>query len=152
MPPKKGTGLMRKITMATALGAAALTLLIAGCSGGGTAEKAPAAGSTASSVALKMEDIKFDKTVLSATKGQTLTLTLTNAGVLEHDFTIDKIDAAAKFDGKDAKTDKSAVHAHLKAKGAGKLEITPNAAGTFEYYCAVDGHKEAGMKGTLTVK
>jgi plastocyanin len=25
-------------------------------------------------------------------------------------------------------------------------------AGTYEYYCPVAGHKEAGMKGTLTVK
>jgi plastocyanin len=24
--------------------------------------------------------------------------------------------------------------------------------GTYEYYCPVDGHKAAGMKGTLTVK
>ena len=25
-------------------------------------------------------------------------------------------------------------------------------AGTYKYYCPVDGHEEAGMKGTLTVE
>ena len=99
-----------------------------------------------------MEDIKFDKTALSAVKGEKLTLNLTNAGALEHDFTIDKIDGKAEFDGKDAKSDKAAVHAVVKAKGSGKLELTPAAAGSYEFYCAVAGHKEAGMKGTLTVK
>ena len=143
---------MRKFTTAIAMGTAALTLLVAGCSGG---DKAPAAGGAAggaSAAALKMEDIKFDKAALSATKGQALTLTLSNAGALEHDLTIEKIDAVAKIDGKDAKDAKYAVHAVVKPKASGKLEITPNAAGSFEYFCTVAGHKEAGMKGTLTVK
>jgi len=144
---------MRKFTTAIVVGAASLTLFLAGCSGGGEKEAAkPAEGGSASAAALKMEDIKFDKTALSATKGQALTVTITNAGALDHDFTIEKIDAKATLDGKDAKTDKYAVHAALKAKANGKLEITPNAAGTFEYFCTVAGHKEAGMKGTLTVK
>jgi uncharacterized cupredoxin-like copper-binding protein len=153
--PEKGPSLMRKFGTAVLVGAASLTLLLSACGGGGdaspTAAKsdAPAAGGA---VALKMEDIKFDKTALSATVGQPLTINLQNVGALEHDFTIDKIDAKAMLDGKDAKTEKHAVYAHLKAKTNGKLELTPAAAGTFEYYCAVAGHKEAGMKGTLTVK
>ena len=146
---------MRKFMPAIAMGTTALTLLIAGCSGGG-GDKAPAVGAASggstSSTALKMEDIKFDKAALSATKGQMLTIALTNAGALEHDFIIDKIDAVAKFDGKDAKDAKYAVYAAVKPKASGKLEITPNSTGAFEYYCAVAGHKEAGMKGTLTVK
>ena len=31
------------------------------------------------------------------------------------------------------------------------LEFTPTAKGTFEYVCTIPGHKEAGMKGTITV-
>ena len=136
---------------------ASLSLLVTACGGGAeeakpTSAKADAPAAAAGPVALKMEDIKFDKTALSATKGQALTLNLTNAGALEHDFTIDKIAGKATLDGKDAKTEKYAVHAALKAKGAGKLELTADAAGTYEYYCTVAGHKEAGMKGTLTVK
>ena len=144
---------MRKFATAVVVGAASLTLFLGGCSGGGEKEAAkPAGGGSASAAALKMEDIKFDKNALTATKGQTLTISINNAGALEHDFTIEKIDAKATVDGKDAKSDKYAVYAPIKAKAAGKVELTPNAAGTFEYFCSVAGHKEAGMKGTLTVK
>ena len=143
---------MRKFTSAIAIGAASLTLLVTGCSGGGAATAPAGGGGGGTSAAIKMEDIKYDKAALTATKGQMLMVTLTNAGALDHDFAIDKIDGTAKIDGKDAKDATHAVHAAVKTKGTGKLEITPSAAGTFEYYCTVAGHKEAGMKGTLTVK
>ena len=32
------------------------------------------------------------------------------------------------------------------------LEFTPTKPGTYEFFCTVAGHKEAGMKGTLVVK
>lgn len=145
---------MRKITTAFVVGAAGLSLLVAAC-GGEAKPTAPAGGATAAAAAattLAMQDIKYDKAALAGTKGQALTISLTNTGALEHDFTIDKIDAKATLDGKDAKSEKFAVHAAVKPKATGKLEITPNAAGSFEFYCTVAGHKEAGMKGTLTVK
>jgi uncharacterized cupredoxin-like copper-binding protein len=35
----------------------------------------------------------------------------------------------------------------------GKSTVTVSLkAGTYTFYCPVDGHKAAGMKGTLTVK
>ena len=148
---------MHKITTAFVVGVAGLSLLVSACGGDAkpTSAKfdAPAGGAAAASsaAALSMQDIKYDKATLTGAKGKALTISLTNSGALEHDFTIDKIDAKATADGKEAKSDKAAVHAAVKPKGAAKLEITPNAAGTFEYYCTVAGHKEAGMKGTLTV-
>jgi len=153
--PEKGTQLIRKFGTAVVVGVASLSLLVAACGGGeakptAAKEGAPAAAPAAQQ--LKMQDIKFDRTGLNATKGQALTLSLVNEGALEHDFTIEKINAKATLDGKDAKTDKYAVHALVKAKASGKLEFTPAEAGTFEFFCSVAGHKEAGMKGTLTVK
>ena len=145
---------MRRVSTAIVTGSAGLSLLLAACSGGGDAKPAVTnapAGGAASASTLTMQDIKYDKATLTGAKGKALTISLTNSGALEHDFTIDKIDAKATADGKEAKSDKAAVHAAVKPKGAAKLEITPNAAGTFEYYCTVAGHKEAGMKGTLTV-
>mgnify|MGYP001610998524 CR=1 FL=1 len=32
------------------------------------------------------------------------------------------------------------------------MRFTPTKKGTFEFRCAVPGHYEAGMKGTITVK
>ena len=33
----------------------------------------------------------------------------------------------------------------------GDATFTPAQAGTYVYYCDTPGHKDAGMKGTLTV-
>ena len=134
------------------LGAASLSLLLAACGGGDAPTAAKADAPAAAAQQLKMQDIKFDRTGITATKGQALTLTLVNEGALEHDFTIEKIAGKATVDGKDAKNEKYAVYAPVKAKATGKLELTPDAAGNYEYFCTVAGHKEAGMKGTLTVK
>ena len=42
---------------------------------------------------------------------------------------------------------------HVAAGTGGKatLTFTPSKPGTYEYYCSVAGHKEAGMVGILTV-
>lgn len=145
-----------KFGTAVIVGVASLSLFVAACGGGeekpAAAAKSEGGAAAAGPVALKMEDIKFDKTALSGAKGQPLTINLTNAGALDHDFTIEKIAGKATVDGKDAKTDKYAVHALLKPKASGKVEVTPDAAGAYEFFCTVPGHKEAGMKGTLTVK
>ncbi len=151
---------MRLLKTAIVLGASSLTLLVAACSGAAptsatataTTAAAAAAGGSASTVALKLEDIKFSTTALSATKGQALTVDLSNGGALDHDFTIEKLDGSATIDGKDAKATGQAVHAPLKPKASGKLVITPSTAGTFTFFCTVPGHREAGMQGTLTVK
>jgi uncharacterized cupredoxin-like copper-binding protein len=41
------------------------------------------------------------------------------------------------------------VKAQPNAKAT--VQFTPTAAGTYQFYCAEPGHKEAGMVGTLTV-
>jgi uncharacterized cupredoxin-like copper-binding protein len=63
-----------------------------------------------------------------------VTITLPNEGVTLHNFAIDEL-------GVDVDIDPGATQ-----------QVTINApAGTYEYYCNVPGHKQAGMKGTLTV-
>ncbi len=51
-----------------------------------------------------------------------------------------------KFDGYEEKT-------QLLQPGQGAmLTFTADEPGTFEYYCTVPGHKQAGMRGVLTVQ
>lgn len=117
-----------------------------------TAEGTAAAPAAASTAAIEFADIKYSVTELTATAGQPLEIALTNAGVLEHDFTIDEIEGEATVDGKSAESGDWDVHVSLPAGGAATLVVTPTKAGTYEFYCSVLGHKEAGMKGTLTVQ
>jgi uncharacterized cupredoxin-like copper-binding protein len=81
--------------------------------------------------------LKFDKTDLSAKAG-TVKITLTNPAPVPHNIAIKGPTTAGPSDtisgGKTA-----SVTADLKP-------------GTYEFYCAIPGHEQAGMKGTLTVK
>jgi uncharacterized cupredoxin-like copper-binding protein len=65
-----------------------------------------------------------------------VTFNFTNQGALEHAFKIDDPLVESKI-----------------VPGGGTDSLVVNLpAGTYEFYCPVPGHKEAGMVGTLTVQ
>ncbi len=84
---------------------------------------------------LHAQDIKFDVNSLSATVGQPVTLTYINQGVIDHAFIIDDfVEEQTVTPGQTA-----------------TFNFTPAVAGSFEFYCAIAGHKAAGMTGTLII-
>jgi plastocyanin len=144
---------------------AALALVAAGCgssdngsgstgsqsSGGGYGSAAPA--KTASTAAKP-----------AAAGGQTLKLDADKSGALK--FTTDKLSAKA---GKVTiqMTNPSGIPHSIAVEGNGVDKDSPQSSvtggqtatvtatlkpGTYSFYCPVDGHEDAGMKGTLTVK
>ena len=80
------------------------------------------------------------KSSLTAKAGK-VTVKFTNASSLPHNFTLQQgtggavVGATPTFSGGGTKT----VSVTLKP-------------GTYTFYCSVDGHRAAGMQGTLTVK
>jgi plastocyanin len=81
--------------------------------------------------------LKFDKTSLSAKAGK-VTITMDNPSPVPHAIAVegsgvDKHGQTVQMGGK------STVSVTLKA-------------GKYTFYCPVDGHKQAGMEGPLTVK
>jgi uncharacterized cupredoxin-like copper-binding protein len=44
------------------------------------------------------------------------------------------------------------MKAEVKAGGKLELFVIPTKAGTFKIVCAIPGHEQAGMVGTITVK
>jgi uncharacterized cupredoxin-like copper-binding protein len=83
--------------------------------------------------------LKFNKKKLSAKPG-TATIVMTNpsSSGLRH---------AVEVEGK-------GLEKRSKVVGPGKTSrVTVRLrAGKYEFYCPVDGHKDAGMKGTIVVK
>jgi plastocyanin len=80
--------------------------------------------------------LSWSPTELSAKAGQ-VTITLDNPAPIQHDVTL-------QGNGVDQKSE-------LVSQGT--ASVTANLKpGTYEYFCSVPGHKEAGMDGTLTVK
>lgn len=141
------------------LGAAVAALAAAGCGGGGgstssapsttpaaaTSTPASSGGSSSSSGASSKlslaadpsGNLKFDKSSLSAKAG-TVTITMDNPSSVPHGIAVKG--GGANATGKIVnKGGKSTVTVKLKP-------------GTYEFYCPVPGHEQAGMKGTLTVQ
>jgi uncharacterized cupredoxin-like copper-binding protein len=118
------------------LGAVAL----AAC-GGQPATGKPAGGaSSAQAVTVKsLDTMKFDPATITVRANSPVGVTLDNSGAgLVHDFVIDNLGGT-----------KVHIEAQPNQKATG--QFTPTAPGTYQFYCAQPGHKEAGMVGTLTV-
>ena len=118
------------LSVARWLVAAVAVLTLAACSSPAPATAAPQV------VNLKAGDLMFDPMTLTARVGQPVTVNFQNGGALEHSFIIDKLNVKLE---------------HVQAGQTATVTFTPAAAGTYEFYCNVAGHKDAGMKGTLTV-
>lgn len=75
----------------------------------------------------------FSPKTLTLAKDQPVKITFQNTGT--HTFTIKEMGVDVPISGSSA-----------------TAEFIPAISGTFEYYCAVSGHRERGMFGSLTVE
>jgi len=142
--------------------ATVLLLALAGCGGaneskpnagtnttGGTPTPTPTPTSTAASggggggsgetlqlAAPSDGSLKFDKTTLDAKAGN-VTIDFDNPSTTPHAVEIEGNGVEEKSET--VTSSKTSVTADLKP-------------GTYDYYCPVPGHRQAGMEGTLTVK
>jgi uncharacterized cupredoxin-like copper-binding protein len=112
-----------------------------GSSGGGTKTEASSGGGGGGQTLKLSADpggaLKFDKSSLTAKPGK-FTIVMDNPSSLPH---------AIEVEGQGMEVKGDTVTKGGVSKASGTLK-----AGTYEFYCPVDGHKEAGMKGTLTVQ
>jgi nitrite reductase (NO-forming) len=87
------------------------------------------------SVTISATEFKFGPTSVQVPVGQKVTFTLRNTGVVEHDLTIAGTDF--KISARPGET----------ATG----DFTFDKTGSSDFYCSIPGHKDAGMRGTLSV-
>jgi plastocyanin len=148
---------MKRNVPAVALCASLAALAVAGCGGGNQApansHPAPASsapnpgttnpkgGSSQSGnltiAADQSGQLKFDKKSLSAKAGK-VTITMDNPSPVPHAIAVE-----GNGLDKDGKT--------VQMGGKSTVTVTLK-AGKYTFYCPVDGHKQAGMQGPLTVK
>jgi plastocyanin len=97
----------------------------------------PASASTAS-LTVATTEWRFDPATLHLRAGQSLTLSVTNAGAELHTFTVPKL-------GIDT--------GPLQPGATRELRLTaPVECGRYDALCTFPGHKEAGMTGSLVVE
>lgn len=95
------------------------------------------AGAAAQKVTLVAKEFSYTPNKITVKAGQPVQLVLDNKGVIEHDFVLDRFKVKMGL---------------IQPGKTGTVTFTPNAKGTFPFYCSVPGHKEAGMTGTLVVQ
>ena len=100
-----------------------------GASGGGAAQTLKIAADPSGA-------LKFDKSSLTAKAGK-VTIVMDNPSDLPH---------AVEIEGNGVEAKGATV-----TKGGVSKASADVKAGKYEFYCPVDGHKQAGMEGTLTV-
>jgi nitrite reductase (NO-forming) len=86
-------------------------------------------------IPISASEFKFSPTTIQAAVGQKVTLTLDNTGVVEHDVTISSIGLTVL----------------AKPGQTASGEFTIDKPGIFDFLCSIPGHKDAGMRGTLTI-
>jgi uncharacterized cupredoxin-like copper-binding protein len=81
-------------------------------------------------------DLFFDPNALTIPANTDVTITLTNGGGSQHDLYQPDMDAQTPL---------------LNPGESGSVVINLP-AGTYQFWCTVPGHRDAGMTGTLTVE
>lgn len=80
--------------------------------------------------------MRFQADTLDLRAGQPTAIFLTNSDTVPHSFEVDALN----------------IHVNIPAGTTAVAVVKAPNAGTIPFYCAVPGHKEAGMVGTLNVR
>ena len=129
----------------------ALAVLLVGC-----ASTPPQA---TKEITVEASDFAYKPASITVPAGEPVTITLNNIGKVEHDFVVEKISVtnveasdtgpAAHHQGEhEADYD---LHFFARAGDTATLQFTALEPGTYEVFCSIQGHKEAGMIAKLVV-
>ncbi|MDI3340121.1 MAG: cupredoxin domain-containing protein [Sphaerobacter sp.] len=124
-----------RVTMLVAA-AALLMLALAACGGGG-GDSNGGGGGEAGAITVNMSEFKFDPGTIQAKTGE-ITFNLVNKGTVAHDMHIE-------IPGNPQ------TSPLVEPGKSATWKVTINDAGDYEIWCTVQGHREAGMEGTLKV-
>lgn len=127
-----------------------LVLVLTGCAAGPQA---------ATEVKVQASDFSFSPATIIVPAGEPVTVQFENTGLVEHDFVIDQIDVsgveasdsgpAQHHGGHQPEFD---LHVFAGTGDAAVLKFTALKPGTYEIFCSIEGHREAGMIGKLVVE
>jgi uncharacterized cupredoxin-like copper-binding protein len=124
----------------------AVTILLAAC--GDPDANVPA-------IAMQGNEFTFQPATVTLKQGQRVRITLQNTGQQTHDINseIPATNVVERSAGAHTHTTPPAdVHVMVDKGRTATLIFTPTQAGTFDFWCSLPGHREAGMEGRFTVE
>lgn len=130
---------MRKVGFLL-IGLLGLALITAACGGSGDSDGGSSSdgGSTSggNSFTISGSEFAFDPDSITVSAGEEVSITFENTGTIAHDLSIESLGVAT---------------AQLVAGASETITFTASSAGTIDFICAVPGHAQSGMVGTITV-
>ena len=102
---------------------------------GGTHRGSSDVAAGAREIEVSASSFEFDPDEITVRVGEAIAIVLTSTDIL-HDFTIDELDA----------------HVSVEPGETGTGGFEADEPGTYAFYCSVEGHRAAGMEGTVTVE
>jgi plastocyanin len=118
--------------VAHAVAALAVVVILVGA--GLAAATGSSTGLTGTALAISATNARFSATTLVADHGM-VTVDFTNNDLFWHTFTVTSL----------------GVDIRIPVKGHGQASFNA-APGTYEFFCAIPGHKQIGMRGTLVIQ
>lgn len=91
---------------------------------------------TGSTIDVVGKEFSFDPANLTLKAGEGSTVVLKNTGSIEHDLTVDEAGFKLSVAGNNTR----------------EKVLKVDKPGTYRFYCSLPGHRDAGMKGELTVR
>lgn len=124
------------LVVLTAVGLVAGACLTSVAAAASTSPGITLTGPPATTVTLTALNTKFLETAFDAKPGDVIGIFVTNKDAYAHSFDVDAL----------------GTHVALPANSTTFVALRPTAAGPLQFYCAVPGHKDAGMVGTINVR
>jgi uncharacterized cupredoxin-like copper-binding protein len=112
--------------------------LLAACGSGGDEDSGAAGGDSGKAIEIAETEFKLEPSTLTVDEPGTYTFHVVNEGGVVH---------ALEVEGPGVEEET----ADIDPGGSAHLTVEIAEAGEYEFYCPVDGHREQGMEGTLSV-
>ncbi len=111
-------------------------------------------GGPASVVSVEMVEFAFHPAVIRLSAGRPVTLVLENRGQLSHQFETGYLRTVPTVVVTDAlRVEASGVTVvRLQPGATAKVTFVPAIRGRVSFACTIEGHREAGMAGTLEIR
>jgi uncharacterized cupredoxin-like copper-binding protein len=122
-------------------------MVAAGCQGGDEAS---------TSLEVTTSEFQFSPSEWTVPAGEEITIDITNDGTVLHEWVLMQpgVDIASEADLPETEEELLAdfvyVEDEVDAGDSKSLTFTAPAAGTYQVICAIEGHFDGGMEGTLT--
>ena len=113
-------------------------LVLSACGSGSSESGTTGQAAAGQAIAIGETEYKLDPSSVQVGQAGTVTFRVTNNGTIDH---------ALEVEGQGAE-EKTAT---IKPGETAELTVDLSKDGSYEIYCPVDGHRDSGMEGTLTV-